>query len=278
MSGLGGGLATRRCGSLVIGGPRDSLKGYILRYFLLLKFGPDRCVIGWFLALAHFAVYPGSGTLSRKRFVCQNRVDAQAAILRKGKHPIIPPAKKTALLMMKPQRVDQTDITQLPEGGALAIGTHDCTAPQFRIICVPIFRSDIEIAADDKLAIFFVRQAFAESHVPIQFVLVGRRSHCLAIRRVNGIETEIVDLRRDDAGLSIDNFIAKRSAHVLRFLFRKDRNSVVRFLSMIRGVITGRLQGERGELFVGAFRFLQTNDVRLRAFEPGKETILALAQ
>src|SRR5438128_2061600 len=106
-------------------------------------------MIGRLLAFAHFAVDSGGGAFFRKRFVRQNRVDAQTTILRKRKHPIIPPAKKTALLTMKPQRVDQTDITQLPEGGALAIGAHDCTAPEHRIMNIDIFGSDIEIAADD---------------------------------------------------------------------------------------------------------------------------------
>ena len=47
---------------------------------------------------------------------------------------------------------------------------------------------------------------------------------------------------------------------------------------MVSAVITDRLQRERGKLFVGAFGFLQTNDVRLRAVEPGKEAVLAFAQ
>ena len=143
---------------------------------------------------------------------------------------------------------------------------------------IDIFRGDVEIAADDKLAIFFLGQAIAESRVPTQLVLVGRRSHCLPIWRVNRIDTEIVDLRGDHARLWINHFIAKRSVHVLRFLFRKNGDSVIRFLSVISRMITGRLQGEHRKLIVAAFRFLQTNDIRLGAFEPGKETILALAQ
>ena len=241
------------------------------------KFRPNRSVIGSFFAFAHFAIDSRGGAFSRKRFARENRVDAQAAIFRKGKHPIIPPTKKTALPTMEPQRVDQANIAQLPEGGALAIGAHDCTAPKYGIMNIDIFRRDIEISANDHSGNFFLDHTIAQARVPIQFVLVSRRSHSLTIWRVNGIDTEIVDLCRDDARLWIDNFIAKRSAHVLRLLFRKDGDPVVRFLSMISGVITGRLQGEHRKLFVGAFRFLQTNDVRLRAFEPGKETILSFA-
>jgi hypothetical protein len=38
------------------------------------------------------------------------------------------------------------------------------------------------------------------------------------------------------------------------------------------------LQSERWKLFVRAFCFLQTNDVRLRCVEPDKQAILPFAQ
>jgi hypothetical protein len=42
----------------------------------LRELRPHRCVIGWILALAHFAIHPGGGAAFGQRLACQDRVDA----------------------------------------------------------------------------------------------------------------------------------------------------------------------------------------------------------
>src|SRR5207249_9402071 len=78
--------------------------------------------------------------------------------------------------------------------------------------------------------------------------------------------------------LWIDYLDTKRWSHMTRFIFRKNRDAIVRFLSVINRVIPSCLQGEHRKLFVRTFRFLQTNDVRFVCLEPRKQAILAFAQ
>src|SRR5205807_7763865 len=54
--------------------------------------------------------------------------------------------------------------------------------------------------------------------------------------------------------------------------------AVVIFLAVISSVVTGGLQRQRRKLFVGAFRFLQTNNIGRSIFEPREQSILTFAQ
>jgi hypothetical protein len=47
---------------------------------------------------------------------------------------------------------------------------------------------------------------------------------------------------------------------------------------VIRGIVSGGLDRERRKLFIWAFRFLETNNVRLGSFEPFKQSILTFPQ
>src|SRR5439155_4560519 len=100
----------------------------------------------------------------------------------------------------------------------------------------------------------------------------------LSVWSVNGKHADSVDCCCNDACLWIDNFVTKRWTHIMRLIFRKNRDAIVRFLSVINRVITSWLQGEHRKLFVRTFRFLQTNDVRFVCLEPRKQAILAFAQ
>jgi len=211
-------------------------------------------------------------------FARQHRVDPQPAIFLKRKHPIIPPGENTGLLRMQSERVTQADFTELLKSGALTIGAHDRAAPKLWVVNIDIFRRDIEIATNDKIDIFFFGQAIPQSRVPLQFIFVSRRTDRLPIWRVNGIDAHISNRRRNHSGLRIDNFIAKRRADLHEFRFRKNGDAVVRFLAMISGIVTGRLQRQHRKLFVGAFRFLQTNNIRCGTFKPGKQPVLPFPQ
>ena len=190
---------------------------------------------------------------------------------------------------MQSQRIAQTDFGKLLKRRALAVGTHDRSAPQLWIMNINIFRRDIEIAANHKSAIrmdlsrgeidiFLFGQAITQSRVPFQFIFVSRRADGLAVRRVNGIDPQISDRCRNHARLRIDHFITKRHANICQFRFRKDRDAVVRFLAVISSVVTGGLQRQRRKLFVGAFRFLQTNNIGRGIFQPREQSILTFAQ
>ncbi len=77
------GLSTPVAGSLVVFATRDDmLRERNVRLektnceLRLGKLRPHRCVVGWILAFAHFAVDPGAGAVSGQRLAGQNRVDA----------------------------------------------------------------------------------------------------------------------------------------------------------------------------------------------------------
>ena len=77
--------------------------------YVPLKFGPHRRVVGWFFAFAHLAINPGCNAFGCQLFARQNCVDAQAAILLKCAHLIVPPTEKVAFLVMDSQCVAQTN-------------------------------------------------------------------------------------------------------------------------------------------------------------------------
>src|ERR1700730_3412452 len=110
MSGLGGGLETRRCSLRFTNAQRSTLNAqrsiqnpsstfdvrrWAFGVFLVLEFCPNRGVIGGFFAFAHFAVDSRIGAFFGQRFTGQDSVDAQAAVFWEGKHPVIPPTEKT---------------------------------------------------------------------------------------------------------------------------------------------------------------------------------------
>ena len=120
---------------------------------------------------------------------------------------------------MQSQRVTQTHFRKSLKSGALAVRAHDRAAPKLWIVNIDIFRRNIEIAADDQIDLFLFDQAIAQSHVPFQFIFVGRRGNGLAVRRVNRVDAQISNRRRNYASLRIDNFIAKRRANFGQFAF-----------------------------------------------------------
>ena len=162
-----------------------------------IKFCPNRRVIGRIFAFAHFAIDAGRDAFLRQRFAGQDGVDAQAAIFWKGQHSIIPPGENARRLRMKPQRIAQTDFTKLLKGSPLAIGAHDRATPQSRVVNIDIFGRDIEIAAHRKIDIVLFAQAIAQSRIPFQLVFVSGRTDRLTVRRINRIDAQISDRRRN---------------------------------------------------------------------------------
>jgi hypothetical protein len=229
---------------------------------------PNRGVIGRIFTFAHFAIDTRRCAFLRKRFGGKNGVEAKTAIFWESQHPIIPPCKNARRLRMQSERISQTDRAELLKRGPLAVRAHDGATPKLRIVNIDIFRRDIEIAAHDQIRVRFVFQAIAQPRVPFEFVFVSGRTDRLSVRRVNRIDAKISNRRRNHARLRIDNFIAKRCANVSQLGFRKNRHAVVGFFAVIGRIVTRRLERQRRKLFVGAFRFLQTNDVRLGALEP----------
>jgi hypothetical protein len=124
----------------------------------------------------------------------------------------------------------------------------------------------------------FFRDASTEPAIPTQFVFICWGTDCLAVGCVNGEDTHITDSCGDHTRLRIDCFIAKRRAHVAQLRLRENRHAVVRLLPVITRTVTGRLQTEYRKQFVRAFGLLQTDNVRLRLLEPGKQPILSSAQ
>ena len=72
------------------------------------KFCPYRSVIGRLFAFSHFAIDARVGANRGERFAGKDRVDTEAAVLRKRKHPVIPPTEKIRFAMMQTKRVDKT--------------------------------------------------------------------------------------------------------------------------------------------------------------------------
>src|SRR5882724_5686099 len=97
--------------------------------FLCSEFCPNRCMIGGFFSFPRIAIDSCRSAFSRQGFARQNHVDTQSAIFRKRKHPIIPPGKKAAFLVMQSQRVPETGLAELAECFSFAIRTHDRFAP-----------------------------------------------------------------------------------------------------------------------------------------------------
>src|SRR6266403_1799260 len=88
----------------------------------------------WMLSVGRFsipriAIDSCRSAFSRQGFARQNHVDTQAAIFRKRKHPIIPPGKKAAFLVMQSQCVPEPARAQLAECFSFAIRTHDRAPP-----------------------------------------------------------------------------------------------------------------------------------------------------
>src|SRR5215831_731965 len=92
-------------------------------------FRPHGRVIRWVPALAHFALDPRVRARRGQRFPGQNSINAQAAIFRKRKHSVIPPAEDPWLRMMQAQRIRQAYGAERAKGGAFAIRTHDSAPP-----------------------------------------------------------------------------------------------------------------------------------------------------
>ena len=64
----------------------------------------------------------------------------------------------------------------------------------------------------------------------------------------------------------------------MRLTLRENGHAVIRLLPMIGAAISSRLQSECRKQFIGAFRLLQADDVRLGLVQPRKQTILSFAK
>ena len=100
----------------------------------------------------------------------------------------------------------------------------------------------------------------------------------MTVRSVNRIDSQISSRCRNHSRLWIDNFIAHRRAHFDQFRFRKNRHSIVRFFAVIRAIVTRGFEREGRKLFVAAFRFLQTDNVGRKTFQPCEQSILTFAE
>src|SRR5260370_7549129 len=111
---------------------------------------------------------------------------------------------------MQSERVAETSLTQLAERCPFAIRTHNRAAPKVRIVNILIFRCDVEIAANDQLGSSFARQTLSQPCVPIYFVIIGGRTDCPPVRRVNREDPDTVDCCFDNPCLWIDNPLTTR--------------------------------------------------------------------
>jgi len=68
----------------------------------------------------------------------------------------------------------------------------------------------------------------------MQFVFVGWRPDRLAIGRINREQTQMADGRCNYPCLRIDYFITKRWTDIAHLTLRENRDTVVRFLALIR--------------------------------------------
>jgi len=121
---------------------------------------PNRRVIGRLFPFSRFAIDSGITAFFCEGLTGKNRVDAQAAIFWKCKHRVIPPTEKTGLLSMQAQGVAQPMPQSWPNAARWPSETHDCTAPKFWIVCIPVFRMMLKSLPTTRSRSFsFVRQS-----------------------------------------------------------------------------------------------------------------------
>src|SRR6478672_494262 len=103
-----------------------------------------------------------------------------------------------------------------------------------------IARRDVEITADGQVLriMLSLLKAPAQSRVPLNLVLVRRRTDCLSVRRVDRKNADVADRYRDRARMVIRHLIAQSRPHIAWFRFRKNGDAIVRFLAMKCGMVS----------------------------------------
>src|SRR5713226_8657026 len=232
-------------------------------------------MVGRLSALASFAVDVCPAAAPRKRRGGIEVVDPKPAVLRKGKHPIVPPAEATLLGVMLPEGVDQPKVADALERLPLAQREQRLSFPEDGIVNVARFGGDVEIAADDQRLLGLVApiQVASQPLEPLQLELERRRIHRLPVGSVEADDPDSLNGGGDDSRLAVRGVIPHAPSHLRERSLRENRNPVVGLLARTNGEVSGRLQLEGGIFFLCAFELLQAENVWLRRSQPGQEPI-----
>ena len=226
-------------------------------------------MVGGAFELAHFALDAGGSAACGERLRQQHVVDAQAEIALEAAHAVVPPREALLRLREAAEAVDEAQVEQAPEGGALGVGTEDLAGPGGGVVHVAVFGSDVVVAGDDELRMRaqLVFDPAGQRVEPGQLVRVLVAADRLSVRHVGGDHAHAVDGRRDQPLLLVGK--ARVADDDLgRGLAREQRDAVVGLLPRERHLVTGRLDLGARELVVLKLGFLQADHVGLRDRQP----------
>src|SRR5438105_7688822 len=223
----------------------------------------DRRVIRWPLPAARPLVNPRAFAAACERLGDPDVVNAQARVAPESPLAVIPPGELAALRVVQAEGVLEAPPPDPLNRLALRPAEKNVAAPQFRVVHVPVFRRDVEVAAQKKLVVrpelLFEKGAQALQPFELEAVLV--RADRLPVRHVDVDHLHPLYPRRDEPRVRAPLVSRHPAPHVLYVLAREDGDAVVGRLPVDRRRVAEFGELRRGEALLRALQLLHAEHV-----------------